>query len=427
MSEAKVGALFEGRYQLLSLLGEGGMGAVYEAIDTHRENLPCAVKVIKATKRSSEAYLLRLEREREVMEKLRHAHIVEIFDVASSARSEEAYLVMELLKGLPFDEWLSAQREREGGVSVGRLIRLACQTLDALEHAHQRGVVHRDLKPENLFVCEDEHGCEQIKLLDFGVAKDLEHAVHLTEGLDNAMIGTPRYMSPEQVTSSAPVSPASDLYSFGLVLYEALMGVHPFESIHLKTASEVRGLPVSFRMSWHHVNSEIPPLVELPTLWDLLRDLFDKEPTSRLADARALRAKLSAWMRAHPKESALLTPVQRSQRFYASLLKQEGSARHTEMRQALSERSWGSVLHITFLRPFLWPFLRPLLRAFTPRARILLKRTVMWCGGGVLSLIACALLWRALGYPEFSGAMVYLAYPLMWALESLEQLLGVAL
>lgn len=121
--EISPGVLFEGRYQIEATLGEGGMGAVYSAIDLQRDHLPCAIKVIRANKRENERYIQRLEREREVMARLNHPNIVEVFDVASSAQGQARYLVMPLLQGLPLGDWIKEQRKSPSGLTVQRYLK----------------------------------------------------------------------------------------------------------------------------------------------------------------------------------------------------------------------------------------------------------------------------------------------------------------
>jgi len=348
-SEIMPGALFEGRYQIEATLGEGGMGAVYSALDLKRDQLPCASKVIRAQKRDNERYIQRLDREREVMDRLNHPNIVEVFDVAASAQGEARYLVMPLLEGAPLGDWIKEQRKGPSGLTVSRYLKLMIQALDALDYAHSHGVIHRDIKPDNLYVCQGERAHEQIKVLDFGIAKDLESSVQLTDEMGGAMMGTPRYMSPEQIQGEG-IGPQSDIYALTIMIYEQLTGQHPFERPALQNSPDVKGLPAPFRMSWHHMNSEVPPLLELPTLWPILEPALHKAPYERTKSARELRDQLKRWLSESAQDRALHVPVRRPQSFYAShnapgaqgaLSNQSSGALSTKHRRAHSGETEG--------------------------------------------------------------------------------------
>jgi eukaryotic-like serine/threonine-protein kinase len=196
-----------GPYEIVSLLGVGGMGEVYRARDT-RLNRDVAIKV------SKEQFSERFEREARAVAALNHPHICTLYDVVIS-KDAPNYLVMEFIDGVPL----------KGPLSPEEAVRFALQIADALEHAHQRGITHRDLKPSNILVTKHD-ASPGIKLLDFGLAR-------MTVGPDDAtltqmtqvgaVMGTPAYMAPEQ-WAGRTADARSDIYAFGCVLYEMLMG-----------------------------------------------------------------------------------------------------------------------------------------------------------------------------------------------------------
>jgi Tol biopolymer transport system component/predicted Ser/Thr protein kinase len=196
-----------GPYEILAPIGAGGMGEVFKARDTRLDRI-VAIKV------SNEQFSERFEREARAVAALNHPHICQLYDVGSN------YLVMEYVEGKPL----------AGPLPLEEALRLASQIADALDAAHRKGIVHRDLKPANILVAKGG-----VKLLDFGLAKFQEQpaadgntaTIALTK--DNAILGTLQYMSPEQLQGK-PVDARSDIFSFGLVLYEMITGKPAFEA-----------------------------------------------------------------------------------------------------------------------------------------------------------------------------------------------------
>ena len=216
------GDVIAGKYALEEVLGEGGMGAVFRARNTAID-MPVALKLIRADL-NRELFKSRLLQEARAAAKLTHPAIVRVFDVGQTALGDP-FIVMELLEG----ESLAAIIEREGALPPERAVQLLLPIADALSAAHAKGFVHRDVKPDNVFVVVDE-GIVQPKLVDFGIVKqdyrDGEH--HLT--LAGAVLGSPDYMSPEQARGLEQVDLRSDVWSFSVMLYEALTGAVPFEA-----------------------------------------------------------------------------------------------------------------------------------------------------------------------------------------------------
>lgn len=219
-----------GPYRVLERIGEGGMGVVYSAEQTEPIRRRVAVKVIKLGMDTKEV-IARFEAERQALAMLDHPGVARVFD-AGSTDTGRPYFVMELVKGLPLTEYCAKQR-----LLLRDRLRLFVEMCKAIQHAHQRGIIHRDLKPSNVLVAVPE-GQPIPKVIDFGVAKATalrlsERTVFTEQG---KLIGTPEYMSPEQADMSGlDVDTRSDVYSLGVLLYELLTGVLPFDSKQLRS------------------------------------------------------------------------------------------------------------------------------------------------------------------------------------------------
>jgi serine/threonine protein kinase len=219
-----------GAYDIVALIGSGGMGEVYRARDT-RLNRDVAIKVLPADVAADHDRLARFEREAQVLASLNHPNIANIYGVDDSSGTPA--LVMELLDGRALKDEIA-----HGALAFGRVIDLAIEVADALDAAHAKGVIHRDIKPANVFIT----GRGQAKVLDFGIAKnattdaDVSRDDDLTHTLRNhptalgTTLGTVAYMSPEQARGSQSDA-RSDLFSFGVVLYEMATGVQPFAGL----------------------------------------------------------------------------------------------------------------------------------------------------------------------------------------------------
>jgi eukaryotic-like serine/threonine-protein kinase len=220
-----IGRVLDGKYRLDALLGEGGMGTVYRA--THLLiDRPVAVKVLRPRFFGDESAQQRFRREARAAGRLRHPNAVAVTDFGDTPEGY-VYIVMELLEGRTLRELIAA----EGPLRPGRAVSLMGQAAAAVAAAHEAGVIHRDLKPGNIFIVHGEDSRAAVKVLDFGIAKlaadsaEDSDAKNLTQ--TGVMIGTPRYMSPEQCDGER-LTPASDVYSLGVILYEMLVGAPPF-------------------------------------------------------------------------------------------------------------------------------------------------------------------------------------------------------
>ncbi|MBW2454092.1 MAG: serine/threonine protein kinase [Deltaproteobacteria bacterium] len=217
--------LIAGRYRLEHQVGEGGMGSVWVAED---ETLLrwVAVKLLGERSAASRSARERFEREAMAIARLRSPHVVQVFDYGTE--DDRAYMVMELLHGQDLLAWLRANRPAPLS-KVGDII---IQVARALSAAHRAGIVHRDLKPANIFVVRD-HEQDVVKVIDFGLAKKSRDASQLKELVDRTgegvLLGTPRYMSPEQAHGAREVDHRGDLWSLGVISYLAVVGRLPFD------------------------------------------------------------------------------------------------------------------------------------------------------------------------------------------------------
>ncbi len=218
-----VGAVLNGQWKLVRLVGEGGLAGVYEA-DGLQGQGKRAIKLLHPHFRSEQVIMERFYAEAQACFSLRHPHIAAVESYAY-AEDGSPYIVMELLVGISIEDFLLQQQpmtpEQASPILYGML--------QALAVAHARGIVHRDLKPANLFLVPDESGQYAVKVLDFGIAKVMDLAGGMgSKTRTGAILGTPGYMSPEQVKNAKGVDSRADLWAAGVVLYELLSGEHPF-------------------------------------------------------------------------------------------------------------------------------------------------------------------------------------------------------
>lgn len=278
-----------GPYELQELLGQGGMGRVFLArhVPTGKE---VALKVLRVEMSKDEMTLKRFLDEATLVSRLHHPHIVEVYDLVNEP--DCTYCVMEPLRGVTLGELL-----QDKVLSIARALGLMIQVCEALVAAHQLGVIHRDVKPDNIFVVQDEHGQDAVKLLDFGVAKQQPTA---ESGVDRqwqtqggVMVGTPLFMAPEQALGES-VDARTDVYIVGTVLYLLMAGVAPF------AAPSVQGL-ISKLLT------EPPPALPAcnprgekisPTLAAAVMRCLEKEPGNRWPSMAELASALKGELRA---------------------------------------------------------------------------------------------------------------------------------
>ena len=222
-SGSVAGLVIAGRYSLVDVLGEGGMGTVYRAEQTQPVKRGVALKLIKVGM-DSRAVLARFDAERQALALMDHTNIARVYD-GGATESGQPYFVMELVNGVAITDYCDQNR-----LSVQPRLELFVSVCQAVQHAHQKGIIHRDLKPSNVMVTEVD-GRPTPKIIDFGVAKAIEFDLTDKSLADTgAIVGTPTYMSPEQADpSSTDIDTRTDVYALGVILYELLAGSPPID------------------------------------------------------------------------------------------------------------------------------------------------------------------------------------------------------
>ncbi|MCK4430179.1 MAG: protein kinase [Candidatus Aminicenantes bacterium] len=269
--ELTTGSTYAGRYQIIEELGKGGMGKVYKVNDTKiKEKI--ALKLIKPEIAKDKKTIERFSNELRLARKIRHKNICQMFDLGEDQGTH--FITMEFVPG----QDLKGLIRQTGQLAVGTTINIAKQICDGLTEAHKLGVIHRDLKPSNIMI--DKEG--DVRIMDFGIARSLE-----AKGITGAgvMIGTPEYMSPEQVEGKE-VDQRSDIYSLGVILYEMVTGRVPFEgdtpfTVGVKQKSETPQNP-------KEINSQIPD-----DLNQVILRCLEKEKEMRYQSAGELRSELT--------------------------------------------------------------------------------------------------------------------------------------
>ena len=275
----EVGQIYGGRYKLISRIAIGGMGEVWQAHDQVILR-DVAIKILKAEYLGDPGFLERFRTEARHAAMINHEGIANVFDYGEDAGS--AYLVMELVPG----DSLAKILERERSISVDRVLDMVSQTARALHEAHLEGLVHRDIKPGNLLITPDG----VVKITDFGIARVADQVSLTATG---QVMGTVQYLAPEQATGKVP-TPSTDIYSLGVVAYEALCGKRPFSG------------ESQMAIAMAQINETPPPL---PSNIDervraLIMQCLAKKPAQRPATALALAERAESLMSYAPKHLA---------------------------------------------------------------------------------------------------------------------------
>jgi serine/threonine protein kinase/Flp pilus assembly protein TadD len=282
--ELTTGVTFAGRYQIIEELGRGGMGRVYKALDTE-VNEKIALKLIKPEIAAHKKTIERFRNELKFARKIRHKNVCQMYDL--SKEGGNYYITMEYVSG----DDLKGMIRRMGRFSAGQAITIAKQVCEGLTEAHKLGVVHRDLKPQNIMIDQDGNA----RIMDFGIARSMEGKSITGAGV---MIGTPDYMSPEQVDGKE-TDQRSDIYSLGIILYEMVTGQTPFEgdtpfTIGVKHKSEVPKNP-------KELNPQIPD-----DLGRVILKCLEKDMDQRYSNSPELCSDLSAIEQGFPTTEKII-------------------------------------------------------------------------------------------------------------------------
>jgi len=294
-------------YRIVGLLGEGGMGVVWEA-EQERPNRRVALKVMRRDHRVDDLHRRLFLREAETLARLKHPNIAAIY---ASGHTEDGhdFFAMELVQGRTLAQWLADRPARLDVGELGLRLHLFRTICDAVHYAHQRGVIHRDLKPANIIVSDaleaaSEHSSGShlptVKILDFGLARIVDADVAATQVSEIGMIkGTLQYMSPEQARGDvAAIDVRTDVYALGMILYEMLTGRRPYEVNRAALAEAVRVIcedtPLPLRESWSGVRK---PDGDLETI---VNKALEKEADRRYGSAAALADDVGRYMDSQP-------------------------------------------------------------------------------------------------------------------------------
>jgi serine/threonine-protein kinase len=284
----RIGQIVAGKYRILGLLGSGGMGEVYEALHQSIDRR-FAIKFLREEHKEDVVATERFAREARLVGSFECEHIVSVIDTGKGPDGAP-YLIMERLRGDDLKSLLKIAHR----LSVRRATRIAVDVCRGLSVAHRAGLIHRDLKPANLFLCRHASGEEYCKILDFGIARKLGST---TTAATN-VVGTARYMAPEQIQESGALTAAADLYSLGAILYECLSGVclHPGETIQAVLFNVIHEEPRPL--------SEVAP--DLPEeLCKVVHRALAKKPKDRYQSA----AEFEAALRSFAERAEVATPA----------------------------------------------------------------------------------------------------------------------
>ncbi len=279
-----IGTIFADKYEILSLLGEGGMSRVYKARHTFMKR-SVAVKILHETATDNVIAKARFQLEAEAASALSHPNVVTVHDYGLTP-SQQAYFIMDCLEG----QNLSGLLEQHGHLNLQDAVEIFAQACEGLDHAHRKGIIHRDIKPSNLVLIKQDDGTKLVKLVDFGIAKlvsngkeEIRKKANITQ--TGEIFGTPAYMSPEQCCGRS-LDARADIYSFGCLMYEVLAGQPPFRGENFVGTAVL------------HVNNAPTPLGEVAKvavpapLEAVIMKCLEKEPSARYASAAELKQAL---------------------------------------------------------------------------------------------------------------------------------------
>ena len=295
-ADTRAGLLVAERYRIMERLGKGGMAAVYRAVD-RESGMEYAVKFLDRRFTADPDMGRRCQREARTMAEIESRHVPRAFVVGTTPENE-IYFVMEFLRGRDLDQVLT----REGPLPWRRAAGIGLQLCEALAAAHTRNIIHRDVKPSNCFLVEGgDAGDDFVKLIDFGIAKDLDASGEQT-GL-GLVLGTPGYVAPELLAGESRASPGTDVYGVGVTIYKLMTGRMPWQpgSAGDMTYAQMHETP---RPLHEHVRGTLPPTVEAAVM-----QAFERDPSRRFRSVEevmvALRLALEEPRAVPPSGSAL--------------------------------------------------------------------------------------------------------------------------
>lgn len=287
-----------GRYEIIREIGRGSMGVVYQARDPQIDRM-VALKVLRQDRVSTDTFVSRFLKEAKVIGRLSHPNIVTIYDVGNEQGN--IYIAMELLEGKSLSDLLC-----ESHPSPDRVMEIGIQISETLEYAHEKGVIHRDIKPSNIIVGQDG----RIKITDFGIAR-IEDASATLQTQTGEILGTPAYMSPEQIMGQ-PVDRRADIFSLGVLLYEMTAGNRPFGG-EGKTLASVFNDIIRVTPPEPYIISSIVPR----KLSGIIMKALQKEPEKRFSSGREMAEALRECLHKSGPAEEVKTVVQEKKKNYA--------------------------------------------------------------------------------------------------------------
>ncbi|HVY28026.1 MAG TPA: serine/threonine-protein kinase [Polyangiaceae bacterium] len=279
------GDIIDGKYRIVRLLGEGGMGAVYEG-ENMRIHRRVAIKVLHAGVAATGEAVARFEREAQAAGRIGSEHIVEVLDLGNLP-SGDRYMVMEFMDG----DSLSARIRSKGRLTPGEAYPILHQLLEALAAAHGAGIIHRDLKPDNVYLLKSRGGkADFVKLLDFGISKfnQMSGDSGFSMTRTGAVMGTPYYMAPEQAKGARDLDHRVDLYAAGVILYEGVTGEVPFN------ADTFNELLFKIVLEAARPVEQVVPGID-PNFAAIVNKSMAREPAARFQSAREFQLALEQW------------------------------------------------------------------------------------------------------------------------------------
>jgi len=394
MTTLREGDIIQGKYRVERVLGMGGMGVVVAAHHLQLDE-KVAIKSLLPQGLGHPEALLRFEREARAAVKIKSEHIARVLDVA---RFDDGtpYLVMEHLEGRDLSNWLRAR----GPLSIEQAVELVVQACEAIAEAHTLGIVHRDLKPANLFVITGRDGLLEVKVLDFGISKSAESAGQAAMTRTHSILGSPEYMSPEQLAAPKTVDWRTDIWSIGVTLFELLAGRVPFTGDELfELALKITQEPAP-RISV--LRDDVPVKLE-----SVILRCLEKDRAARYQDVAELVAALAPF--APSRSQALVERIGRivhavraSSLAATAFAQPPPVAGRLPTRRTQEATSWppqhpvarGAATTAGVMRPLVSPILPPPSTPRSARRSVALGLAAAFVLVMLVTLVTCVSLWR---------------------------------